>query len=61
MKILYSNLRGFKSKVYSLSACIDEVNPTLICLVETHMDKEEQIERQGKKKDQNRSDTGEQE
>ena len=46
-KILYSNLRGFKSKVFSLSAIIDEINPTLICLVETHMVKQEQIKISG--------------
>ena len=38
-KIYYQNDRGLKSKIDSLSEIIDDYEPTLICLVETHLSK----------------------
>ena len=40
-KIYYQNVRGLKSKIHSLAETIDDYEPTLICLVETHLSKEE--------------------
>ena len=39
-KIFYQNIRGIISKVDSLTETVDDTNPTIICLVETHMLKE---------------------
>ena len=36
-------MRGLKSKIDALDEAIDHYKPNLICLVETHMAKEEQI------------------
>ena len=41
--IFYQNIRGIKSKVDSLTETVDYTNPTIICLVETHMVKEVEI------------------
>ena len=41
--IFYQNIRGIKSKVESLTETEDDTNPTIICLVETHMLKKEEI------------------
>ena len=43
-KIYYQNVRGLKSKFDSLAETIDDYEPTLIRLVETHLSKEEQIQ-----------------
>ena len=48
-KIYYQNGRGLKSKTDSLAETIDDYEPTLICLVETHLSKEEQIQIPGYK------------
>ena len=37
---VYQNARGLKSKIVSLAETIDDYEPTLICLVETHLSKE---------------------
>ena len=42
-KIFYQNVRGLKSKIDALDEVIDDYKPNLICLVETHLAKEEQI------------------
>ena len=36
-------LRGLKLNIDFLAETIDDYQPTLICLVETHLTKEEQI------------------
>ena len=43
-KIYYQNVRGLKSKIDSLAETIDDYEPTLIRLVETHLSKQEQIQ-----------------
>ena len=43
-KIYYQKVRGLKSKTDSLAETIDEYDPALIYLVETHLTKEEQIQ-----------------
>ena len=48
-KIYYQNVRGLKSKVDSLDETIEGYEPTLICLVEIHLTKEEQIQIPGHK------------
>ena len=47
--VYYANIRGIKSKVDSLSEIVTEVEPTILCLVETHMSKSEQIDIPGYK------------
>ena len=42
-KIFYQNVRWLKSKIDALDEVIDGYQPNLICLVETHLAKEEQI------------------
>ena len=42
-KIFYQNIRGLKSKTDTLQAMIDDYKPSLVCLVETHLQKEEKI------------------
>ena len=44
LSIYYQNVRGLKSKLDSLPEMIDDYQPTLICIVETHMQKEEEIQ-----------------
>ena len=41
--IVYQNIRGLKSKVDSLQELVDDCQPNLLCLVETHMQEEEEI------------------
>ena len=43
-KIYYQNVRGLKSKIDFLAKTIDDYKPTLICLVETQLSKEKQIQ-----------------
>ena len=38
--IFYQNIRGIKSKIDSLTETVDDTNPTIICLVETHAKRE---------------------
>ena len=40
-KILYSNLRGFKSKTESIKNIIEEEKPTMIALAETLIEDDE--------------------
>ena len=49
LQIYYENVRGLKSKIDSLAETIDDYEPALICLVETHLLKEEQIQIPGYK------------
>ena len=42
-KVFYQNIRGLKSKVGSITETISDYQPILICLVETHLEKEEEI------------------
>ena len=46
-KIYYQNVRGLKSKLDSLQEMIDDYQPALVCIVETHMQKEEEIQMPG--------------
>ena len=46
LKLLYVNIRGLKSKTDSL-ANIEEVHPSIICLVETHLDEAERVQLEG--------------
>ena len=48
-KIYYANVRGLKSKVESIGEILCKVNPTIICLTETHLGQEEKVEMQGYK------------
>ena len=43
----YNNIRGMKSKIDSLAEIVTELEPTIICLVETHMSEREMIEISG--------------
>ena len=43
-KIYYQNVRGLKSKLDSLQEMIDDYQPALVCIVETHMQKEKEIQ-----------------
>ena len=40
----YQNVRGLKSKLVLLQETIDDYQPALVCIVETHMQKEEEIQ-----------------
>ena len=42
-KVFYQNIRGLKSKVDSIMETISDYQSILICLVETHLQKEEEI------------------
>ena len=42
-KVFYQNVRGLKSKVDSIMETISDYQPILICLVKTHLQKEEEI------------------
>ena len=53
MTIFYQNVRGLKSKINSLQCIIEESKPTIIVLVETHLDEEEEIELEGYKVERN--------
>ena len=44
MKLMYTNIRGIKSKIDSLSVILDEVKPTIALIVETHLDETEAIQ-----------------
>ena len=46
-KIYYQNVRGLKSKLDSLQEMIDYYQPSLVCIVETYMQKQEEIQIQG--------------
>ena len=40
----YNNIRGVNSKITSLKDIVNEINPHVICLNETHLDKDENIQ-----------------
>ena len=42
-KVFYQNVRGLKSKADSIMETISDYQPILICLVKTHLQKEEEI------------------
>ena len=42
--IVYQNIRGLKSKVDLVQELVDDCQPNLPCLVETHMQEEEEEE-----------------
>ena len=44
--LFYSNCRGLKSKSRSIRDIIDEKEPTIICLVETHLQEKEQVDKE---------------
>ena len=41
--VMYLNIRGLKSKIDSLQEKIEEVEPTIICITETHLSEAENI------------------
>lgn len=43
LTIFYQNIKGMKSKLDSLTKSMDDTNPTIKCILETHMLTEEQI------------------
>ena len=44
LKLLNVNIRRLKSKTDSLANIIEEVDPSIICLVETHLDEAERVQ-----------------
>ena len=55
----YLNIRGLKSKVTTLHNIIDELQPTIFCITETHLMEKEEIEIEGYKIfDNNRDQDG---
>lgn len=46
-KLFYQNVRGLKSEIDALDEIIDDYEQNLICLVETYLAKEEQLEISG--------------
>ena len=42
--VVYNNVRGMKSKLNSIKNIAQELNPTLMCFVETHLSDIEKIE-----------------
>ena len=47
--VYYINIRGIKSKISSLRNVIDELQPTMFCITETHLIKKEDIKIEGYK------------
>ena len=43
-KVYYNNIRGIKSKIKSIKEIIENDQPTLIGIVETHLNREDEIE-----------------
>ena len=41
--IVYQNIRGLKSKIDSVQELVDDCQPNLLCLVETHMQEKQEI------------------
>ena len=54
--VYYNNIRGLKGKEESLKDYIKELNPTVICLVETHLDVDEKWTIEGYEPLQNNRD-----
>ena len=53
LKIWYQNVRGIKSKLISIERIINEIDPTIICMVETHLGDEDEISIPGYKIERN--------
>jgi exonuclease III len=47
--VMYLNIRGLKSKIDSLLEKVEEVEPAIICITETHLLKTEKVEIDGYK------------
>ena len=47
INIYYQNVRGLKSKLDTLQEMTDDYQPSLVRIVETHMQKEEEIQISG--------------
>ena len=45
--ILYSNIRGIKSKIETLNEIIEQKKPTVICITETHLKEGDKVEFEG--------------
>ena len=45
--VMYLNIRGIKSKIDTLMEKIEEVEPTLFCITETHLIKKEKMDIEG--------------
>ena len=61
LKIMYQNVRGIKSKLVSLLRIVQEQTPSVICLVETHLEEDDEIEIPGysiMRKDRNQDGGG---
>ena len=54
--VYYNNIRGLKGKEESLKDYIKELNPTVVCLVETHLDVDEKWTIEGYEPLQNNRD-----
>ena len=46
---MYLNIRGIKSKIRSLNNIVEEVQPTIICITESHLMDEEDLQIDGYK------------
>ena len=44
---MYLNIRGMKSKIRSLTNVIEELQPTMICITESKLEKDETMEIEG--------------
>ena len=53
LKIWYQNVRGIKSKLISIERIINEIDPTIICMVETHLGDDDEISIPGYKIERN--------
>ena len=54
---MYQNVRGVKSKMVSLERIGEEIEPSIICLTETHLEEDDEIKIPGykvKRKDRNK-------
>ena len=47
--VLYLNIRGIQSKIKSLNNIAEEIQPTIICITETHLMDEEDLQIDGYK------------
>ena len=43
-KILYLNIRGIKSKINSLNDILEEIQPAIFCITETHLMEKEKLD-----------------
>ena len=54
--VMYLNIRGIKSKLRSLINIVEEIQPTIICITETHLSDDENLEIEGYKPLRNNRD-----